>query len=45
MSDHTLNVVNAVDVPESVLSAVLALLAPFSPDVYSRPCDATGRAL
>ena len=45
MSAHLLTVFNAVDVPEDVQSAVMALLSPFSPDIYSRECDETGHAL
>lgn len=42
---HTLTVWNAVDVPEAVQDQVMALLAPFDPDTYSRACDASGRTL
>lgn len=45
MTTHTLTVFNAVDVPDDVASAVLAILTAYNPDVYTRPCDATGRAL
>ena len=42
---HLLTVVNAVDVPDDVASAVMALLASYSPDIYVRECDENGRAL
>lgn len=45
MTEHTLTVFNAVDVPEAVISQVWALLSPYDPDIYSRACDATGRTL
>jgi len=41
---HALTVFNAVDLPDDVASAVMALLAPYSPDIYVRECDADGRA-
>jgi hypothetical protein len=44
-ASHELVVFNAVDVPQDVQSAVMALLTSYSPDVYTRECDATGRAL
>ena len=42
---HLLTVINGVDVPSDVAAAVMALLAPYDPDIYYRPCDETGRAL
>lgn len=45
MSNHTLTVFNAVDLPDCVASSVMDLLAPYSPDIYVRECDAEGRAL
>lgn len=41
-SGHTLTVYNAVDVPEDVTRQVMALLAPYQPDIYSRDCDEHG---
>lgn len=43
--DHTLVVFNAVDVPHHVQAAVMDLLAPYDPDIYTRAADASGRAL
>jgi hypothetical protein len=43
MLDHTLTVWNAVDVPESVTMQVMALIDSYSPDIYHRDCDETGR--
>jgi len=37
-----LSVFNAVDVPEEVAAQVMALLAPYDPDAYTRPCDENG---
>lgn len=45
MTTHTLTVFHAVDLPEDVANAVFCLLAPYNPDVYTRDCDETGRAL
>jgi hypothetical protein len=45
VNTHTLTVFNGVDVPDAVATAVMGLLAPYSPDVYVRDCDADGRAL
>jgi len=42
VSNHTLTVFNAVDVPESVQQAVLNLLGAYAPDIYQRECDAKG---
>ncbi len=44
MTQHTLSVFIAVDVPESVQRKVLALLAAYKPDTYERNCDAEGFA-
>lgn len=41
-TQHLLTVVNAVDVPDSIASEVMRLLAPYSPDIYLRECDETG---
>lgn len=41
--EHTLTVFNAVDVPDDVANEVMRLLAGYQPDIYTRPCDATGR--
>jgi len=43
--DHTLTVFNAVDVPDDVAFRIMALLAPYDADIYTRSCDASGRAL
>jgi hypothetical protein len=40
---HVLTVVNAVDVPDAIVAQVMALLAPYDPDTYTRSCDADGR--
>jgi hypothetical protein len=40
---HTLTVFNAVDLPEAVAAQVMALLAPYDPDIYTRGCDRNGR--
>lgn len=45
MDNHTLTVFNAVDVPDAVASQVMALLYAYNPDIYTRECDETGRAL
>jgi len=42
MSNHTLTVFNAVDVPESVQRKVVALLAGYDVDMYERLCDVNG---
>ena len=42
--DHSLTVFNAVDVPFDVQAIVIGLLAMYDVDVYTRPCDATGKA-
>lgn len=42
---HLLTVFNAVDLPDDVAGQVMALLSPYSPDIYVRDCDAEGRAL
>jgi hypothetical protein len=42
---HILTVVNAVDVPDSVVGQVMAILAPYDPDCYTRECDETGRCV
>ena len=42
---HVLTVLNAIDVPDAVARQAMALLAPYSPDIYTRACDAEGRAL
>jgi len=42
---HTLNVFNALDVPEGVCDEVMRLLAPYDPDAYTRDCDPAGRVL
>jgi hypothetical protein len=42
--EHTLTVFNAVDLPDAVATAVMDLLADYSPDIYVRECDADGRA-
>ena len=44
-ADHVLTVFNAVDVPDEVAFAVMGLLAAYDADIYTRPCDAQGRAL
>jgi hypothetical protein len=43
--DHTLTVVNAVDVPDDILGQVMRLLSAYDPDVYTRPCDESGKTL
>jgi hypothetical protein len=45
ITGHTLTVFNGVDVPDSVASAVMALLSPYNPDIYTRGCDTTGMVL
>ena len=42
---HLLTVFNGVDVPDAIASRVMDLLAPYTPDIYTRECDAEGRAL
>lgn len=42
---HVLTVFNAADVPEATQRAVMVLLAPYEPDIYSRDLDAKGFAL
>lgn len=41
---HTLTVFNAIDVPDDVANEVMRLLAAYSPDIYTRECDANGYA-
>jgi hypothetical protein len=45
VSTHTLTVFNAVDVPDVVAFQVMALLAPYDPDIYVRDADEKGNAL
>ena len=39
---HVLTVINAVDVPDDVVSEIMRLLSAYDPDVYTRECDAAG---
>lgn len=41
-TDSVLTVVSGVNVPDSVTNKVLALLAPYDPDIYTRACDSKG---
>lgn len=42
---HTLTVFNAVDVPESIATQIVSMLAAYDVDCYTRPCDADGYPL